>query len=151
MSTIDTNGPVSAADIAKASNAKTAGSATSAPSQKATNASGYDKDMFLKLLVAQLRYQDPTKPMDSSQFMVQTAQFNQMEQMQSLTEATNNTLAFQRVLFSGSLVGRSIDGFDSAGASASGKVASVEITAGTPSLVLDNGKKVAIDKVGSIH
>ncbi len=37
-----------------------------------------DKDAFLKLLVTQLKYQDPLEPMDNTQFIAQTAQFNLM-------------------------------------------------------------------------
>ena len=44
-----------------------------------------DKDMFLKLLVAQLRYQDPSNPVDSSQFLSQTAQFSMVEQLAAMT------------------------------------------------------------------
>ena len=39
-----------------------------------------DKNMFLKLLVAQLKNQDPSKPADATQFVTQLAQFQQMEQ-----------------------------------------------------------------------
>ena len=37
------------------------------------------KDVFMKLLVAQMRYQDPSNPVDSSQMMAQTATFSQVE------------------------------------------------------------------------
>jgi flagellar basal-body rod modification protein FlgD len=39
-----------------------------------------DKNMFLQLLIAQLRNQDPSKPTDSMQFVQQLAQFQQLEQ-----------------------------------------------------------------------
>ena len=39
-----------------------------------------DKNMFLQLLVAQLRNQDPLNPSDGTQFVSQLAQFQQMEQ-----------------------------------------------------------------------
>lgn len=39
-----------------------------------------DKNMFMKLLVAQLRNQDPMKPTDSMQFVAELAQFQQLEQ-----------------------------------------------------------------------
>jgi flagellar basal-body rod modification protein FlgD len=39
-----------------------------------------DKDMFLQLLVAQLKNQDPSNPTDSMQFVQQLAQFQQLEQ-----------------------------------------------------------------------
>lgn len=39
-----------------------------------------DKNMFLQLLVAQLRNQDPSNPTDSTQYVQQLAQFQQLEQ-----------------------------------------------------------------------
>ncbi len=41
---------------------------------------GVDKNMFLQLLVAQLRNQDPLNPSDGTQFVAQLAQFQQLEQ-----------------------------------------------------------------------
>jgi flagellar basal-body rod modification protein FlgD len=38
-----------------------------------------DQNMFLQLLVAQLKNQDPTAPMDSTTFVTQLAQFQQLE------------------------------------------------------------------------
>jgi len=49
------------------------------------------KEDFLKLLVTQLRYQDPTEPMSNEQFIAQTAQFSSLEQMQ---EMNSNIRAF---------------------------------------------------------
>jgi|HubBroStandDraft_6_1064221.scaffolds.fasta_scaffold2398547_1 flagellar basal-body rod modification protein FlgD len=51
-------------------------STTSATSSPAT----VDKNMFLQLLVAQLQNQDPLNPADSTQFVSQLAQFQQLEQ-----------------------------------------------------------------------
>jgi flagellar basal-body rod modification protein FlgD len=39
-----------------------------------------NKNMFLQLLVAQLRHQDPMKPSDGAEFVGQLAQFEQLEQ-----------------------------------------------------------------------
>ena len=47
-----------------------------------------DKDMFLQLLVAQLRYQDPMNPTDSSEFLAQSAQFTALEKMQDVADQT---------------------------------------------------------------
>ena len=47
------------------------------------------RDAFLGLLVTQLQHQDPTEPMDNSQFIAQLAQFSSLEQLQQL----NTTLS----------------------------------------------------------
>ena len=45
-----------------------------------TDSSAATKDMFLKLLVAQIKNQDPLTPADGTQFVAQLAQFTQLEQ-----------------------------------------------------------------------
>jgi len=49
-----------------------------------TAAPTVDKNMFLQLLVAQLRNQDPMNPSDSSQFVGQLAQFQQLENSENM-------------------------------------------------------------------
>lgn len=45
-----------------------------------------DKMSYLKLIVAQLKNQNPLDPMDNAQFLTQLAQFNTLEQMQGLND-----------------------------------------------------------------
>ena len=45
---------------------------------------GSQKDIFLKLLVAQMKYQDPANPASSSEFMAQTATFTQVEKLEEI-------------------------------------------------------------------
>jgi flagellar basal-body rod modification protein FlgD len=45
------------------------------------------KDQFLKLLVAQMKHQDPMNPMDGSQMAAQLAQFSSVEQLTQINES----------------------------------------------------------------
>lgn len=69
-------------NLEKTTNASTATDLSSVENKK----SGLDKDSFLQLLVAQMRYQDPSNPSDSTQYMSQLAQFTSLEQMENLNK-----------------------------------------------------------------
>ena len=60
-----------------------------------TTSKSADKDMFLQLLVAQMKYQDPMNPTDSSQFLAQSAQFTALEKMQAVADQTQQLVASQ--------------------------------------------------------
>lgn len=64
-------------------NGKLVESASESSVKKATK-SGLDKDAFLKLLVAQMKYQDPLEPTSNTEFIAQYATFSQVEQMQNM-------------------------------------------------------------------
>ena len=51
---------------------------------QSTNSTGMDKDAFLQLLVAQMKYQDPLEPTSNTEYVSQYAQFSQVEQMQNM-------------------------------------------------------------------
>jgi len=53
---------------------------TSQSSAASSSTSTISKDMFLQLLVAQIKNQDPLSPADGVQFLTQLAQFSQLEQ-----------------------------------------------------------------------
>jgi len=99
-------------------------SQVTAPTITSKDKTQLDKDAFLKLLVAQLRYQDPSKPVDSSEFMAQTAQFTQVEKLEQLSADSTATLSLQQGLAASSLVGKKISWVDADGASHDGTVSS---------------------------
>jgi len=116
------------------------------------------KDDFLKLLVTQLKYQDPLNPMEDKDFIAQTAQFSSLEQMQNLNtnvkEGLNNLIGLQYELLlnftswqstlSGlNLIGKEIVGKDAKGESITGIVERVKFTEKGP-FVLVNGKEIAL-------
>jgi flagellar basal-body rod modification protein FlgD len=51
-----------------------------------------EKDLFMSLLVAQLKNQDPLAPQDSTQFVAQLAQFNSLEQLMSINQRLGELL-----------------------------------------------------------
>lgn len=59
-------------------------SASQSSLEKASS-TGMDKDAFLQLLVAQMKYQDPLQPTSNTEYISQYAQFSQVEQMQSMS------------------------------------------------------------------
>ncbi|MCL2719143.1 MAG: hypothetical protein FWE14_10240 [Lachnospiraceae bacterium] len=60
--------------------------------KNATGGNTMDKDAFLKLLVTQLKYQDPLEPQTNTEFVAQYANFSTLEQMQNMS----NTIEMQR-------------------------------------------------------
>ena len=93
--------------------------------------SGSQKDMFLKLLVAQMKYQDPANPASSSEFMAQTATFTQVEKLEQIATQNASLLALQRSTSAGALVGRTVSYTDENGATKSGLVTSVRLGSDT--------------------
>jgi flagellar basal-body rod modification protein FlgD len=92
--------------ITPINNAATPSSAAgSASSVKAT------KDDFLKLLVTQMKYQDPMNPMDSAQMTSQIAQLNTVEGINQLNATVSNlqaSLMASQSMQSASLIGKTI-------------------------------------------
>jgi len=66
--------------------------ASNKKSERNTGALG--KDDFLNLLVTQLRYQDPLKPLEDKEFIAQMAQFTALEQTQNMNKTLSNSQAF---------------------------------------------------------
>ena len=66
------------------------------------------KDAFLKLLVAQLKYQDPLEPSSSEEFIATTAQFTVVEKLDELTKQGANTALVNSLTTASALIGREI-------------------------------------------
>jgi flagellar basal-body rod modification protein FlgD len=58
---------------------------TGATTSSASKSNGLGQDAFLKLLVTQLQPQDPSKPMDDTQFITQLATFSSLEQLSNIS------------------------------------------------------------------
>lgn len=105
------------------------GAAAKAP----TDAMG--SDTFLKLLVAQLKYQDPSKPADGTALLGQTAQFQMVEKLQQLSDQNTQLLSEQQASSAIALVGRTIS-YTQGAKTLSGVVGSVRLTTAGPVLAV---------------
>jgi flagellar basal-body rod modification protein FlgD len=126
-----------------------AGSTTAPAASSPTQTLGQDD--FLKLLVAELKYQDPSKPADGTAFLAQTAQFSTVEKLGSLTDLTTQLLAAQQVTGSAALVGRTVTYTDADGTDVSGVVTAVrKDSSGIALLVGSSATPVPLDQVKEV-
>ena len=122
------------------------------PQAKAGNAgkSELGQDAFLKLLVAQLRYQDPSNPADGTQFMAQTAQFTQVEKLTQLVDDQQSMMSTQRMLSAGTMVGRTVSFPGPDGTTSTGVVTSASFTGSDPTLRVGD-KDVPLSSVTEVR
>ena len=109
-----------------------------------------DKDTFLKLLVAQLKYQDPMNPAEGTEFMAQTAQMTVVEKLDELTKTNTELLSANRALSASSLIGRSIVYSDGAGEPKTATVTGVRLEASGP-VLLAGTTSVALGAVKEVR
>lgn len=95
---------------------------------------GLDSDAFLKLLVAQMRFQNPLAPTDTSTMMQQTASFAQVESLQQIASAQQQMLSSNLAAAASNLVGRHVTAERDDGTTLEGTVDSVRYTSGGPVL-----------------
>jgi flagellar basal-body rod modification protein FlgD len=110
-----------------------------------------DKDTFLKLLVAQMRYQDPSNPTDPTQFMSQTAAFTQVEKLDQLVTQNASIVALQKTMNAGALVGHTVSYTDDSGATQTGAVTSVVLGDDTKEATATiGGKSVPLGRITQV-
>ena len=115
-----------------AANAATGSGATTA-SRKST----VDSQMFLQLLVAQLRNQDPMNPMDNQQMIAQMAQLQTVDQLNEIGKALQVQQEMDALTQSLLLLGKEGEYVDGSGAGTlTGVVEGVRFDAGLPTLVV---------------
>ncbi len=95
-----------------------------------------DANAFLELLIAQLKNQDPTQPMDSSQFVAQLATFSQVQESVSTNTKLDSLLTAQSLTMADAFIGHTVTSGDGA---TSGLVTSVKITSDGPLATLSSG------------
>ncbi|MGB8651718.1 MAG: flagellar hook capping FlgD N-terminal domain-containing protein [Mycobacteriales bacterium] len=107
------------------------------------------KDMFMKLLVAQLKYQNPMSPADGNQYMSQMAVFTQVEKLGQLVDAQTSAQQWQQRIAADALVGRRISGTADDKQTHTGIVTKVNFSDAT--MTLDDGSTVAVENVHTVE
>lgn len=121
----------------------TATTAATGPQQK------MDGQMFLQLLVAQLRAQDPSSPMDTNAMMTQTAQLASMEQLTTLSNLTQESFSLQMRMAASGLIGKEVGYIDSEGKAQKGIATAVSFADAVPTVRIGSSS-VRLDAISGV-
>jgi len=118
--------------------------ATAATAQAASNAFGLSFDSLLKIILTQLTYQDPLKPMENFEFVSQLAQFSQIQQGQVMSDRLADLVSAQTTSQATSLLGRKVN-ISTSSSAITGTVRTISFADGTPSLTIetDDGQTIS--------
>ena len=117
------------------------------------------KEEFLQILMTQLQNQDPTQPMDDTQFISQMAQFSSLEQMMNMTKSIDTLVQSQLispVIEYSHMIGKEVSyqAIDQETGNelgnTSSKVVAVSQQDGWAVLELENGEKIYADAVTQV-
>jgi flagellar basal-body rod modification protein FlgD len=110
-----------------------------------------DKDGFLKLLVAQLKSQDPMAAVSNEEIMGQMAQLSMVEQVTNLTKANEQLVARMQTSQALSLIGHTVSYTTDSGATGTGVVDKIAIDKGVASLTIGNVTGIDPEKVSEVE
>lgn len=109
--------------------------------QEAASANSLDYNAFLQLLLAQMKNQDPTEPMDSTAYMGQLASFSNVEQGMKMNAKLDTLMSAFYLNQADGVIGRTVTTADG---SMSGKVVSVSIYSDGALAKLEDGNQVLL-------
>jgi flagellar basal-body rod modification protein FlgD len=115
-------------------------SASPATSAKAS-APSLDYDAFLRLLIAEMQNQDPTNPIDSSQYVAQLATFSNVEQAVKMNAKLDTMMTSLALSQADGIIGHSIA---SADGSIVGEVVALRIVSGGAIAILSDGQELEL-------
>ena len=114
---------------------------TSNPQSTAGTAQTVDYQSFLRLLVAQMKNQDPTAPMDSTDYVAQLATFSQVEQSVQINTKLDQILQASSFAQAGDLIGKYITSPDG---EISGQIKEVRLYSDGIMAILTDGQQVPV-------
>lgn len=110
-------------------------------------------DDFLKLLIMELRYQDPLEPVGNEELLQQIASIRDIELSTTLTDSLTRLTSQQRIASASGLIGKFVTGVpDGSGSAERGIVVGVRFTVdGRPILQLANGRELPLEKIEAVE
>ncbi|MEK6311546.1 MAG: flagellar hook capping FlgD N-terminal domain-containing protein [Curtobacterium sp.] len=121
-----------------------------AANQSSSRSQTMDSEVFMKLLVTQLRNQDPSSPMDTNQMISQQTQLAMMEQITNQTTTANENFSLQMRIAAANLVGKQVSYTDATtGKSIEGTATAVSYAGSVPTVTV-GGKEVDLDVISGI-
>jgi flagellar basal-body rod modification protein FlgD len=93
---------------------------------------------FLQVLMTQLTYQDPLKPMDNQEFMAQIAQFTALQQTQQMNTNIQTLVSNQAAQQSIGLIAHTVN-LTTANGPLTGSVTSIDLSGSSPQLTVKVG------------
>ena len=106
------------------------------------------KDDFLKLLITQLSNQNPTNPMENTEFIAQMAQFSSLEQMTNMNESFGRMASMINSSQAATTIGKTVE-IDAGDTTTRGVVEAT--TMGQNPQVLVNGMYYDLNKINAIY
>jgi len=137
--------------VAPVSSTAPSATAPASAEDSATSAFGLSFESLLKIIMTELSYQDPLKPMDNFEFVSQLAQFAQIQQGQEQTDKLTALVSAQATSEAASLLGRTVD-VPAGSTVMSGTVTGVAFTDNGPTVTIQtaNGQTVSSIAISAI-
>jgi flagellar basal-body rod modification protein FlgD len=110
-----------------------------------------NKDVFLKILTAELTHQDPMNAKDNTAYISQLAQFTSLEQTQTLNNTISKLFSSQRMTEGAALIGREVDFNVGEGNTIKDVVKSAKLVGTNIYLTTENGRTFNMDKVTEVY
>lgn len=127
--------------VASTTNTTSTSSTGSSSKSSLGEAAGLGKDDFMTLLIAQLKNQDPMKPMEDKEFITQLAQFSSLEATEKLNTQLDELLGSQSLVQAATLIGKQATAKLPSGETLTGIISEVRMLSGQPTVIL-NGQEV---------
>ena len=108
-----------------------------------------DSEVFMSLLVTQLRNQDPSSPMDTNQMIAQTTQLAMMEKLNTLAATNEENFSLQMRMAAASLVGQEVTFTDADGVESTWQATAVSYAGAVPQVTV-NGQTIALDAISGV-